>query len=662
MPTDLDQLCVNTIRTLAMDAVQKANSGHPGMPMGMADAAYVLWTRFLKHNPADPAWPNRDRFVLSAGHGSMLLYSLLHLTGYDLPLEQIQRFRQWESLTPGHPEYGDTPGVETSTGPLGQGFANGVGMALAERLLATHFNRPGFEIVDHYTYAIVSDGDLMEGISHEAASLAGHLGLGKLIYFYDDNHITIEGDTVLTFSEEVRRRFEAYGWHVQAPSGHDRDAIAQAIGQARSEAERPSLVICRTHIAYGSPNKQDTAKAHGEPLGADEVRLTKAAMGWPAEAQFLIPDEAMTHFRTAVDRGADDQEEWETMFARYRGVHPGLAAEWERRVAGKLPQGWDEALPSFALEDGPLATRAAGGKVMQALAPVLPELVGGSADLHPSTKTYLSAYPAVRKGAYEGRNLHFGIREHAMGGILNGMALHGGLRPYGSTFLVFSDYMRPSMRLAGLMRLPVIYVFTHDSVFVGEDGPTHQPVEQTASLRAIPGLTVIRPADARETVAAWRIIAEHREGPVALLLTRQKLPILEKTDIEGVARGAYVLADAGDPQVLLMASGSEVELVLGAQEVLAAEGIAANVVSMPSWELFEAQPQAYRDAVLPPKVTARVAVEAGVPLGWERYVGSQGEIIGLNRFGASAPYKVLAEKFGFTAEAVARRAKLVLGR
>jgi transketolase len=662
MPTDLDQLCVNTIRTLAMDAVQKANSGHPGLPMGMADAAYVLWTRFLKHNPADPLWPNRDRFVLSAGHGSMLLYSLLHLTGYDLPLEQLRRFRQWESRTPGHPEYGDTPGVETSTGPLGQGFANGVGMALAERLLATQFNRPGFEIVDHYTYAIVSDGDVMEGISHEAASLAGHLGLGKLTYLYDDNHITIEGDTALTFSEDVRRRFEAYGWHVLALSGHDREAIAEAIGQTRADTERPSLIICRTHIAYGSPNKQDTAKAHGEPLGADEVRLTKAAMGWPAEAQFLIPNKALVHFRAAVDRGADDQGEWETLFARYRDVYPGLAAEWERRMAGELPRGWEEALPSFAPEDGPLATRVAGGKVMQALAPVLPELVGGSADLHPSTKTYLSAYPAVRKGAYEGRNLHFGIREHGMGGILNGMALHGGLRPYGSTFLVFSDYMRPSMRLAGLMRLPVIYVFTHDSVFVGEDGPTHQPVEQTASLRAIPGLTVIRPADAKETVAAWRIIAEHQEGPVALLLTRQKLPILEEADGEGVARGAYVLADAEDPQVLLMASGSEVELVLGAKEMLAEEGIAANVVSMPSWELFEAQPQAYRDAVLPPKVTARVAVEAGVPLGWERYVGSQGEIIGLNRFGASAPYKVIAEKLGFTAEAVSRRAKLVLRR
>jgi transketolase len=660
MQDQLDQLCVNTIRTLAMDAVQKANSGHPGMPMGMADAAYVLWTRFLKHNPADPAWPDRDRFVLSAGHGSMLLYSLLHLTGYDLPLEQLQQFRQWGSMTPGHPEHGDTPGVETTTGPLGQGFANGVGLALAERMLAAEFNRPGFEVMGHYTYAIVSDGDLMEGISHEAASIAGHLGLGRLIYLYDDNHITIEGSTSLAFSEDVGRRFEAYGWHVQHVDGHDRGAVAAAIRHAQAETERPSLIICRTHIGYGSPNKQDTAKAHGEPLGADEVRLTKEALGWPPDAQFLIPDDVLAHFRSAVQRGADAQGEWQALFARYRAAHPALAAELERRWASQLPAHWAQSLPSFAAKDGAIATRNAGGKIMEAIAPALPELVGGSADLHPSTKTYLKAYPAVKKGEYAARNLHFGIREHAMGGILNGLALHGGLRPYGSTFLVFADYMRPSIRLAAIMGLPVIYVFTHDSIFVGEDGPTHEPVEQAASLRAIPGLTVVRPADARETAGAWQAIVEHRDGPVALLLSRQNIPILAETDPSAVPCGAYVLADAQEPQAILLATGSEVSLALEAKKLLAAEGIAARVVSMPSWELFEAQTQEYRDAVLLPEVTARVAVEAGVSLGWERYVGPQGAVVSLNRFGASAPYKVLADKFGFTAEAVAARAKAVL--
>jgi transketolase len=662
MQIDLDQLSVNTIRTLAIDGVQKANSGHPGMPMGMADVAYVLWTQFLKHNPADPTWPNRDRFVLSAGHGSMLLYSLLHLTGYDLPLEQLQQFRQWGSHTPGHPEYGDTPGVETTTGPLGQGFATGVGMALAERILAAEFNRPGFEIVDHFTYAIVSDGDLMEGVSHEAASLAGHLGLGRIIYLYDDNKITIEGDTALTYSDNVRQRFDAYGWHVLDVDGHDRAAVAEAIRQAQAESECPSIIICRTHIGYGSPNRQDSAKAHGEPLGVDEVRLTKEALGWPADAQFLIPDEVLVHFRQAVDQGGQIEAAWEALFARYETTHPDLAAEWKRRLAGELPVGWEEKLPVFAPEDGPIATRAAGGKVMTSIAPALPELVGGSADLHPSTKTYLSAYAAVKKGEYGGRNLHFGVREHAMAGILNGLALHGGLRPYGSTFLVFADYMRPSIRLAAMMRLPIIYVFTHDSIFVGEDGPTHQPVEQAAGLRIIPGLTVIRPADARETAAAWRTIVEHRDGPVALLLSRQKLPILTGADADGVARGGYVIANADDPQVILVASGSEVETALEAQKLLAEEGIAGRVVSMPSWELFEAQPQDYRDSILPPEITARVAVEAGVPFGWDRYVGTQGEIVALNRFGASAPYQVLAEKWGFTAKAVAARVKAYLGR
>jgi transketolase len=662
MSTDLDQLCVNTIRTLAMDGVQKANSGHPGMPMGMADAAYVLWTQFLKHNPANPRWPDRDRFVLSAGHGSMLLYSLLHLTGYNLPMEQLQSFRQWASLTPGHPEYGDTPGVETTTGPLGQGFANGVGLALAERMLAAEFNRPGFPIVDHYTYAIVSDGDLMEGISHEAASIAGHLGLGKLVYLYDDNQITIEGNTALTFSENVSQRFQAYGWHVQAVDGHDRAAVADAIGRAQAEAARPSIIICRTHIAYGSPNKQDTAASHGEPLGADEVRLTKEALGWPSDAQFFVPGEALARFREALIGGEQVQGQWETLFARYEEAYPELVAEWKRRMAGELPDNWEESLPHFAPEDGPIATRAAGGKIMAAIAPALPELVGGSADLHPSTKTYLSAYPAVKKGAYGARNLHFGIREHAMGGILNGMALHGGFRPYGSTFLVFSDYMRPSVRLAALMKLPVIYVYTHDSVFVGEDGPTHQPVEHAASLRSIPGLTVIRPADANETTAAWRAIIAHRDGPVALLLSRQKLPILQDVDSGGVARGAYIIADAAEPRVILIAAGSEVATALGAREILTGEGIPTRVVSMPSWELFESQPQAYRDSILPPALTARVAIEAGVSTGWDRYAGTKGEIIALNRFGASAPFGVLAEQWGFTADAVAARVRAYLDR
>ena len=662
MSTDLDQLCVNTIRTLAMDSVQKANSGHPGLPMGMADAAYVLWTQFLEHNPANPLWPDRDRFVLSAGHGSTLLYGLLHLTGYDLPMEQLQQFRQWGSQTPGHPEYGHTPGVETTTGPLGQGLANGVGFALAEQMLAAEFNRPGFAIVDHHTYAIVSDGDLMEGISHEAASLAGHLGLGKLLYLYDDNQITIEGNTALAYDEDAGQRFQAYGWHVQAVDGHDRVAVADAIRQARAETGRPSIIICRTHIAYGSPNKQDTAAAHGAPLGVDEVRLTKEALGWPADAEFFVPDEALAHFREALSRGAGAQGQWEALFERYEEAYPDLAAEWKRRMAGELPGDWEESLPYFAPEDGPIATRAAGGKIMAAIAPVLPELVGGSADLHPSTKTYLSAYPAVQKGEYGARNLHFGIREHAMGAILNGMALHGGFRPYGSTFLVFSDYMRPSVRLAALMKQPVIYVFTHDSIFVGEDGPTHQPVEHAASLRIIPGLTVIRPADANETAAAWRTIVERRDGPVALLLSRQKLPILQGVDPQGVARGGYVIAGAAEPHVILIASGSEVEQALGAREILAGEGISARVVSMPSWELFESQSQAYRDSILPPDLTARVAIEAGVSTGWDRYVGTEGEIIALNRFGASAPSGVLAEEWGFTADGVATRVRAYLER
>ena len=671
---NLDQLCINTIRTLAMDGIQKANSGHPGLPMGAAAMAYVLWTRFLRHNPVDPAWPDRDRFVLSAGHGSMLLYSLLHLTGYDLPLEELQSFRQWGSRTPGHPEHGTTPGVETTTGPLGQGFANGVGMAIAEAYLAAHFNRPGHKIVDHYVYAIVSDGDLMEGVASEAASLAGHLRLGKLIYLYDDNHISIEGSTDLTFTEDRGRRFEAYSWHVQHVDGYDLEGIAAAILAAQADP-RPSLIVARTHIGYGSPNKQDTAGIHGAPLGEEELRLTKENLGWPTEPPFFIPDQALAHFRKAEERGSAWETEWQARFQAYVAEYPDLADEWRTVMAGELPAGWDADLPAFGPENGPLATRVASGKVLNAIAPYMPTLIGGSADLAPSCNTYLNGHGDFSADNPGGRNLHFGVREHAMGGILSGMALHGGVIPYGSTFLVFSDYMRPSIRLAAMMEIPVIYVFTHDSIGIGEDGPTHQPVEQLAALRAIPHLAVIRPADAAETVVAWRVALEHREGPVALLLTRQKLPVLDRAvlasadglcpePVEGLARGAYVLADAdgGRPDVILIATGSEVHIALAAQGRLVEQGVKARVVSMPSWELFERQPQSYRDEVLPPEVTARLAIEAGVPLGWHRYVGDGGDVIGIKGFGASAPYEVLWEKYGFTAENVAARALEMLGK
>jgi transketolase len=666
-PTDtLDQLCVNTVRTLAMDAVQKANSGHPGLPMGIADVAYVLWTQFLKHNPANPDWPDRDRFVLSGGHGSMLLYSLLHLTGYDLPLEELMNFRQWDSRTPGHPEYGLTPGVETTTGPLGQGFANGVGMAIAERFLAEIFNRPGYPIVDHYIYAIVTDGDLMEGISHEAASLAGHLGLGKLIYLYDDNHISIDGPTELTFTEDRCARFEAYGWHVQQVDGYHREAVARALRAARAETNCPSLIACRTHIAYGSPNKQDTAAAHGAPLGEEEVRLTKENLGWPSDAQFYIPEQALAHYREAIPRGQTLEAEWQNLFDRYAAEYPDLAELWHQVWSGELPSGWEGALPAFGPTDGPLATRSASGKVLNAIAPVLPTLIGGSADLTPSNNTELKSYPWLQTGQFGGRNIHFGVREHTMGGILNGLALHGGVIPYGGTFLVFSDYMRPTIRLAAMMELPVVYVFTHDSVGLGEDGPTHQPVEHLPALRAIPNLIVVRPSDAMETVEAWRMALEYQEGPVALLLTRQKLPILDRSALapaEGLKRGAYVLADTeGTPDLILIASGSEVQVALDARERLGAQGVRARVVSMPSWELFERQPSDYQAQVLPPDVTARLAVEAAVPLGWERYVGPQGYVVGLNRFGASAPYKTIFEQLGFTSENVTLQALAVLDK
>jgi len=663
----LAQLCVNAIRMLAADAVQKAKSGHPGMPMGAAAMAYVLWTRFLKHNPRNPKWPDRDRFVLSAGHGSMLLYALLHLTGYELTLDDIQHFRQWESKTPGHPEVGVTPGVETTTGPLGQGFANGVGMAIAERHLAAEFNRPGHTIVDHYTYAIVSDGDLMEGVASEAASLAGHLKLHKLITLYDDNHISIDGSTSLAFTEDVGRRFEAYGWDVHSVAdGNDLAAVEDAIRAAQAETSRPSLILCRTHIGYGSPNKQDSSKAHGEPLGEDEVKLTKERLGWPLTPAFLVPEEARQEFRKAVERGKARETEWQQRFSAYAAAFPDEAARWEQYMSGKLPQGWDADLPTFKPGDPALATRAASGKILHALSPKVTNLLGGSADLAPSNNTYVQGVPEFQPGSYAGRNFRFGVREHAMGSISNGMALHGGLRPYTGTFLIFSDYMRPAMRLAALMQVPVIFIFTHDSIGVGEDGPTHQPVEHLAALRAIPGLTVIRPADANETVEAWRIALTH-SGPTCLVLTRQNLPVLDRARMQpggGVARGAYVLADSeeGTPQVILIATGSEVTVAVAAQKLLAERGVAARVVSMPSWDLFERQPQSYRDSVLPPAVTARVAIEAAVPLGWHKYVGPAGEIVGMTRFGSSAPGPVLFEKFGFTAENVAARAMALLAK
>jgi transketolase len=663
MPTKLDQLCINTIRMLSVDGVQKANSGHPGMPMGAAAMAYVLWTRFLRHNPQNPGWVDRDRFVLSAGHGSMLLYSLLHLSGYDLSLEALQNFRQWASKTPGHPEHGLTPGVETTTGPLGQGFANGVGMALAERYLAERFNRPGHHIVDHFTYGIISDGDLMEGISHEAASLAGHLGLGKLIYFYDDNHISIEGDTDIAFTENRTGRFVAYGWHVQrVDDGNDLEALEQAVNDAREETRRPSLIAVRTHIGYGSPNKQDTAGIHGEPLGPEEIKLTKDNLKWPREPSFLIPDEVKAHFRQAVDEGRTLQKSWQVAFEAYRKNFEEPAAEWNRWITGRLPDGWENDIPVFEPDEKGLATRVASGTVLNAVAPRIANLIGGSADLAPSTKTLLSGEVDYQATNYAGRNLRFGVREHAMGGILNGMALHRGLIPYGATFLVFSDYMRPAIRLAALTELKVIYVFTHDSIGVGEDGPTHQPIEHLASLRAMPNLTVIRPCDANEAAEAWRAAISHSSGPVALALSRQNLPTLDRkskyASAEGLRQGAYILSEATGhkPDVVLIASGSEVQIALEAAARIQAKGPAVRVISMPSWELFEAQPAEYRHRVLPPEIKAKVAIEAGSAQGWHRYVGEFGHIIALDHFGASAPSKVLYEKFGLTADRVVEKA------
>ncbi len=663
---DVDLLSANVIRGLAMDAVQKADSGHPGMPMGMATVAHVLWTRFLRHNPANPQWFNRDRFILSGGHGSMLLYSLLHLAGYALPMEQIEQFRQLGSITPGHPEYGLTPGVETTTGPLGQGFANGVGMALAEAFLAATFNRPDYPVVDHYTYVFAGDGDLEEGISHEAASLAGHLKLGKLICFYDDNRITIDGPTSLSYSDDVPMRFRAYGWHVQQVSAYDMPAIAAAIIEAQRECTQPSLIICRSHIAYGSPNKQDTAEAHGAPLGEEEVRLTKEALGLPTDAYFWVPDVVYARYHQAMRAGVQAHQAWDELLLRYATAHPDLAATFREALAGQLPAGWDAALPAWE-PAAKVSTRVASGRVLDAVAPRLPTLIGGSADLTPSNNTRPKDAVDIKPGDFAGRYIRFGVREHGMGAILNGMALHGGVMPYGGTFLVFSDYMRGAVRVAAIMKAPVIFVWTHDSVGVGEDGPTHQPVEHMASLRAIPNLVVIRPADANETVAAWRYALTHRDRPVALLLSRQNLPVLPGTrelSPEALARGAYILADApqGRPDVILIGTGSEVAVALAARDLLAAQGIAARVVNMPSWELFEEQPASYRESVLPPAITARVAVEAGVTLGWERYVGAAGAIVGINRFGESGKGPAVMAHLGITPENVARHALALLSQ
>ncbi len=680
MPTALDQKCIDTLRFLSVDMVQKADSGHPGLPLGAAPMAYTLWTRFLKCNPANPAWVDRDRFVLSAGHGSALLYSLLYMTGYAVSLDDIKQFRQWGSKTPGHPEYGHTAGVEVTTGPLGQGMVNAVGMAIAEAQLAARYNRDGHAVIDHHTYALVSDGDLMEGVTAEAGSLAGHLKLGKLICLYDDNYVTLAGGTPITFTEDRAARFRAYGWHtLHVADGNDVAAIHAAIEAARAETTRPSLILVRTHIGYGSP-EQDSFKAHGSPLGAPDVAKTKQKLGWPVEPPFLVPDEAQKHMREALARGARDENAWNERMAAYAKAFPDLAAELQRSLRGELPAGWDADIPTFPADAKGMATRVAGGKVMNAIAPKLPTLSGGSADLDPSTKTALkdlgdfNAPPTLGEDAqgsdgggwsHAGRNLHFGVREHAMAAIANGMAAHGGFIPFGSTFLIFSDYMRPSIRLAALMGLHVIHVFTHDSIAVGEDGPTHEPIEQLAGLRAIPKLTVLRPGDANEAAVAWRVAIETRNRPVLFALSRQDLPTLDRTryaSADGLRKGAYVLSEAKDakPALILIASGSEIGLIVAAAERLQGEGIAVRCVSMPSWDLFDAQPQAYRDSVLPPAVRARLAVEAGSPQGWHRYVGDRGDVIGIDHFGASAPGETVLREYGFSVDNVCARAKALL--
>ena len=681
-PVDVEQQCINTIRFLAVDAVERAKSGHPGLPMGAAAIAYTLWTRHLRHNPADPQWPDRDRVVLSAGHGSMLLYAMLFLTGYDLSLEDIQSFRQWGSRTPGHPEYRSTPGVEMTTGPLGQGISSAVGMAIAEAHLAARYNRGCHSVVDHFTYAIASDGDLMEGVAAEACTLAGHLGLGKLIVLYDDNRVCLAGATALSWSEDVRMRFEACGWHVQSvPDGGSVDAIDRALCAARDEKGRPSLICVRTVIGCGAPHKQSTADAHGAPLGETETGAAKASLGWPLEPPFFVPGEALEYFRKALPAGRKIQEAWEQAFRRYEKDNPEPAVEWLRRIKGDFPPGWESALPDYSAEAKDMATRKASEGVMQKLASVLPELMGGTADLNPSVLAWLKGFgdfqrpeysPEDRHGAvggewgHGGRNVHFGVREHAMAAIAGGMALHGGILPFTGTFLMFSDYMRPAMRLAALMGLRVIYVFSHDSIGVGEDGPTHQPVEQVMGMRLVPNLTVIRPADAREAVEAWRAALLNREGPTALIFTRQALPLLNAPDLApagNLRQGGYILWESSQllPQAILIGTGSEVAVALAAGRKLAAKGIRTRVVSLPSWEIFERQPAAYREQVLPPSIRVRVAVEAGIRQGWERYTGLDGAVVGMDGFGASAPANILYEKFGITPDHVAAAAEKLLG-
>ncbi len=655
----LAELSINTIRILSAEAVEEAGSGHPGAPMGAAPMAYLLWSRFLRHNPEDPAWPDRDRFVLSMGHASMLLYSMLHLTGYDLTLEEISNFRQWGSSTPGHPEYGNTPGVEATTGPLGQGFGMGVGMALAERILASRYNEERFPIFNHYTYALCSDGDLMEGVASEAASLAGHLKLGRLIYLYDDNGISIDGSTDLSFTEDVRKRFQAYGWHVPVSiDGNDLEALAGAVVKARRE-KRPSLIICRTRIAEGSPNKVNTAGAHGSPLGPEELKLTKANLGWPEDEPFYIPENVRQHL-SAKDKGRTAQEKWESLLEQYCRKFPEKGERLKMELAGELAEGWEDHIPVFEAGSSAMATRGASGNTINSIAPIIENLLGGSADLTPSNNTIFDGATDQSSESPEGRYLRFGVREHGMGAICNGLSLHGGLRPYCATFLVFSDYMRPSIRLAALMGLPVIYVFTHDSVGLGEDGPTHQPVEQTMSLRLIPNLNVFRPADANETAVGWRLALERTDGPTAIILSRQKLPVLDPERTVGATSGGYTLSrTSGNPQVVLIATGSEVHLALEAKALLEEERIGTQIVSLPCWEIFQKQSPEYREEVLP-SGSLKVALEAGVTIGWERWTGSRANIHGIDRFGASAPYETIFENFGFTAEAVVDRVKLLL--
>lgn len=663
----IDQLAINAIRALSIDMVEQANSGHPGMPMGAAPMAYELWTKHMNHNPANPEWANRDRFVLSAGHGSALLYSLLHLTGYNLPIEELKNFRQWGSKTPGHPEYGHTPGVEATTGPLGQGVAMAVGMAMAEAHLAATYNKEGFNVVDHYTYTICGDGDLMEGVSAEAASMAGHMGLGKLIVLYDSNDISLDGELSFAFTESVAKRYESYGWqYLRVEDGNDIEAIGRAIEEAKKDVNRPAMIEVRTVIGYGSPNKAGKSAAHGSPLGKDEVTLTKQTYGWEHEA-FDVPEDARAHFAQIKQDLQTKEDQWNQLFASYKQAHPELAQQFEQAMKGELPAGWDADLPVFGTDAPKMATRESSGAALNAIAKNLPTLFGGSADLASSNNTTLKGFDVFEQKNYAGRNVWFGVREFAMAAALNGLSLHGGVRPYGATFFVFSDYLRPAVRLSALMKQPVIYVLTHDSIAVGEDGPTHEPVEHLPSLRVMPNLLVMRPADANETIQAYRYAIEQKENPVAMVLTRQKLPVLEgsaEKAREGVAKGAYVIADPADgakPQVQLLATGSEVSLAVEAQKALAAKGIAARVVSMPSWELFEKQSKEYKDSVILPDVKARVGIEMATPLGWEKYVGDQGTVIGINEFGASAPGDRILKEYGFSVENVVAQAEKVLG-